>query len=379
MIQISESKVTIRDLVRDYNNSQDNGVVAFSRLLDIRPSYQREFVYDDDKRDAVIRSISKGLPINVMYWGETTNSSNGCKYELIDGQQRTISICEYVKGHFSVSFDKASEPLMFTSLPTDLQDRLNDYELTVFKCVGTEEEKLEWFETINIAGEKLTKQELRNAVYTGMWLSSAKRYFSKPDCVALQLGKDYISGKPIRQEVLEEVLSWIADRDGFKKIEGYMDTHKRDENADELWGYFQDVIHWVKDIFGSVYNKDMHEVHWGILYNKYSKDFSCLNREELKNEVVRLHDDDEVTKKSGIYAYILSRDERYLSIRKFPDKIAQKVFNKQNGRCKFCGGLFSFSQMEADHIIPWSKGGHTDEGNCQMLCVQCNRSKSNKG
>lgn len=372
---INRSEHTISELTTGYRDSGENGIVAFNGLLNVRPAYQREFVYDDEKRAKVIQTVLKGYPINVFYWGRSENGG----YELIDGQQRTISICQYVKGVYSIDYNGVDTP--FLSLPYEKQQDILNYQITVFKCEGTEEETLAWFETINVAGEKLTKQELRNSVFTGMWLSSAKQYFSKTGCVASQFGKEYMSGSPLRQEYLEEVLKWASDKEGFKKIEGYMSAHRFDENADELFTYYKEVINWVRSIFGAKAEKDMSGIHWGILYNKYKDTFTCLNTSEFQNRIKALREDDEVTRKSGVYEYLLSGEtaEKCLSIRKFPDKIVRKIYNQQLGKCKFCGKDFALSAMEADHIIPWSKGGHTDEGNCQMLCVQCNRSKGNKG
>ena len=197
-MKIELKEFTIKDIVNGYENSDEEGVVAFSGRLDIRPKYQREFVYKEAQRNAVIDTIRKGFPLNVMYW--VKNDDN---YEVLDGQQRTISFCEYVVGNFSV------DEMYFHNLTNDKQEQILDYKLFIYICDGTDSEKLEWFKTINIAGEKLSNQELRNAVYTGPWLSSAKQKFSKTGCVAYKIGEKYMSGSPIRQEYLETAISWI--------------------------------------------------------------------------------------------------------------------------------------------------------------------------
>jgi len=127
----------------------------------------------------------------------------------------------------------------------------------VYFCEGTDKEKLDWFKTINIAGEKLTDQELRNAIYTGTWLTDAKRYFSKTGCPAYGLGCDYMNGSPIRQEYLETVISWLSN----DNIEQYMATNQHNPNANEFWLYFTSVINWIKVVFPN-YRKEMKGVNW---------------------------------------------------------------------------------------------------------------------
>lgn len=240
-MDIDLRKITIRDLTKDYKDNQEAGVVGFGGKLNIRPPYQREFVYNDKQREAVIDTISRGFPLNTMYWAVTESG-----FEIIDGQQRTISICQYVDGVFSY------KNRYFHNLRKDEKDAILDYALTVYQCQGTGGEKLDWFRTINIAGEKLTEQELRNAVYAGTWTADAKRYFSKTQCAASQLAEKYMTGSPIRQEYLETTISWINNG----KIEEYMAIHQHDKNADDLWLYFQSVIKWVKSTFPK-YRKEM--------------------------------------------------------------------------------------------------------------------------
>ena len=280
-MKIELKEFTIKDIVNGYENSDEEGVVAFGGRLDIRPKYQREFVYKEAQRNAVIDTIRKGFPLNVMYWVK-----NGDNYEVLDGQQRTISFCEYVVGNFSV------DEMYFHNLTKDKQEQILDYKLFIYICDGTDSEKLEWFKTINIAGEKLSNQELRNAVYTGPWLSSAKQKFSKTGCVAYKIGEKYMSGSPIRQEYLETAISWINNG----KIEEYMSIHQQDDNADELWQYFRAVIEWVELKFPK-YRKEMKGIAWGELYNKY-KDKS-LDAKKLEAELEKLMMDDEVTNKKA--------------------------------------------------------------------------------
>jgi len=347
-----------------YKDSAEEGVVAYSGKLDIRPKYQREFVYKEKQRNAVIETIKNSFPLNVMYW--MIRDDGG--YEVLDGQQRTISIGQYVTGDFSLN-DR-----FFHNLTKEEQDKILDYELMIYFCEGTDKERLDWFRVINIAGEKLTDQEIRNAVYTGPWLSDAKLKFSKSNCAAYLLANDggsLVNGSPIRQEYLETALSWISEG----KIEDYMAKRQHDKNAEELWQYFQDVIAWVHKTF-TKYRKEMKGVEWGRLYNKY-KDIA-YNAKELEGKTLKLIDDDEVQSLKGIYEYILTGEEKHLNLRQFDDKTKRKVFEKQKGKCVWCKKTFEFEEMEADHITPWHEGGKTTAMNCQMLCKDDNRKKSGK-
>ncbi len=360
-MKIELKEITVRDLTYGYQDNEEQGVVGYGGKLDIRPPYQREFIYKDKQRDAVIHTLTKDFPLNVMYWAVREDGS----YEVIDGQQRTISISQFVEGDF------AYKNRYFHNLQKNEQDQILEYKLTIYLCSGTDSEKLEWFKTINIAGEKLYDQELRNAVYAGSWLSDAKRYFSKNGCAAYGIGSDYLNGSPIRQEYLETAIKWISGG----SIEKYMAEHQHDQNASALWRYFQDVITWVGVTFTNK-RKFMNGVEWGSLYNTY-KD-KQFDTKQIETETAKLIFDDEVTKKSGIYPYILTRDAKYLSIRAFSDSIKQKVYEKQKSKCVVCDNIFEISTMEADHITPWHEGGKTIEENCQMLCKEDNRRKSGK-
>lgn len=363
-MEIREKRIKIREVVENYSNDLEEGVTGYNGRLNIRPKYQREFVYKDEQRDEVIRTILKGFPINVIYW----SISDDGNYELLDGQQRTISFCEYIAGNFSV------DNMYFSNLPSDIQEKMLDYELFVYICSGEESERLDWFKVINIAGEVLTDQELRNATYTGPWLTDAKRYFSKTGCPADSLAGDYLKGSSIRQEYLETALSWIGDKENLV-IEDYMAMHHKDPTAQELWSYFRSVIDWVQAIFPKV-RPQMKGLPWGIYYNKHGnrKDLDPIVLEE---KVTYLMGDEDVTRKSGIYEYLLTGNEKLLSIRSFDNRDKLAAYERQNHRCPLCGKEYEFEEMHGDHIIPWSKGGKTTPDNCQMLCINCNIKKSN--
>lgn len=361
-MKIDHNKVRIADVIEGYLDDGERGVRGFGGRLNIRPAYQREFVYDPKQRDAVIDTVRRGFPLNTMYWAVA-----GDGYELMDGQQRTVSICQYVKGDFSVLID--GNPFGFSNLPKECQQQILDYELSVYVCEGTDQEKLDWFRVINIAGEKLTDQELRNAIYTGPWLAAAKTWFSKTGAPAAAIGNKLLNGTPIRQDYLETALDWLSGG----KIEAYMAAHQHDQNANELWTYFQNVINWVNLTFPN-YRKEMKGVAWGPLYNRFKNE--AFDTTQLEAEVTRLMQDEDVTRKSGIYDYVLSGNERALSIRAFTDNMKREAYERQNGVCPACSKAFEIGEMEADHITPWSKGGKTIAANCQMLCKADNRIKS---
>lgn len=361
-MKIELREITIKELTNGYQDNAEQGVVGYGGNLDIRPPYQREFIYKDKQRNAVIDTVRKDFPLNVMYWAVRKDG----KYEVIDGQQRTVSICQYVNGDYSLAGK------YFHSFQDDQQAQILDYKLMVYFCDGTDSEKLEWFKTINIAGEELSDQELRNAVYAGSWTADAKRYFSKTGCPAQALGSDYLTGSPIRQHYLETAIAWHA-KDGT--IEEYMSRHQHDENAGELWHYFQSVIGWVKATFPTK-RRDMRLVDWGSLYNAFST--KTLNPAKLEKEVARLMQDDDVTKKPGIYPYVLDGNESHLNVRAFTDSMKRGAYERQQGICVKCNNHFEFDEMEADHIKPWHEGGRTNAANCQMLCKDDNRRKSGR-
>ena len=362
-MKIKLHEIPVSEVVKGYTDSAENGVVGYNGCLNIRPAFQREFIYKDKQRDEVIRTVQKNFPLNVMYW---VLSDDG-KYEVLDGQQRTISLCQYVNGDFSI------DHMGFDNLTRAEQQQITDYPLMIYICEGTDKEKLDWFKIINIAGEQLTAQELRNAIYTGEWLTEAKKYFSKTACPAYAIASEFLNGSPIRQNYLETAIRWISSLDG-KEIEDYMSTHQHDTNCNEIWLYFQTVINWVKATFPK-YRKEMKGLEWGVFYNKHS--MGKYDPKQLEARIVDLMEDEDVTKNSGIYEYLLNGDEKHLSIRTFTSKMARAAYERQKGICPKCKKCFDINDMQADHITPWSKGGKTLQENCQMLCADCNRRKGN--
>ena len=378
-MKIELVEIPIKEVFEGYFDNETTGqVVGYGGRLNIRPPYQREFVYKDDKRNAVIDTVFKNFPLNVMYWAENDDGT----YEVLDGQQRTISLCQYANNDFSVNIN--GDTLGYANLTADQRAIFDDYKLMIYICKGTDKEKLDWFKIINIAGEKLTDQELRNAIYTGKWLGDAKKYFSKRGCKAENLAGDYLTGTQIRQDYLETVLSWISSAEG-KTIEQYMAAHQHDNNADELKDYFEAVFEWVTSVFtnnSKARRKLMCGLDWGLYYNQYGQDRLEAKADEFEEQIVYYLSSDDIEKKNGgIYKYLLTGKEKFLSVRAFSPSDRQWAYQKQGGHCPHClergdDAVYEIDEMQADHIIPWSKGGKTVRENCQMLCNHHNNLKS---
>ena len=378
-MEIKLHEISVREVFDGYYNDEESGqVVAYGGKLNVRPAYQREFVYDEKKKVAVMNSILHDFPLNVMYWSENADGT----YEMLDGQQRTISICDWLDNGYSI-YANPTSPLTpyYAHTSEEVTEKVLDYKLMIYICKGTDTEKLDWFKIINIAGEKLTDQELRNAIYTGEWLSDAKKYFSKNQCIAYRIGERYLNGTPIRQDYLEAVLSWISAAEG-KSISQYMAEHQHDTHATPLKQYFKSVMDWVELTFPGYRAKLMRGIEWGLLYNEYG--MNVYDPNELEAEIERLLQDDDITRQKGIYEYLLSckTKEKTLSIRAFTENEKRTMYERQKGICPMCKAAgkskkWKIEDMHADHKIPWSKGGHTTLENGQMLCREHNLEKSN--
>ena len=372
--------LTVKELTREYVENTSTGErTTMNGLLNITPPYQREFVYEQPRRDAVITTILEGCPLNVIYLAKLDDG----RLEVIDGQQRITSICKFVKGQFSVDI----------TMDIDGNKKRTGYD----DLQAANAAKMKWFRRINIAGVKLTEQELRNANYHGSWVTDAKKYFSRTNGLAMdtvigkQRYKDYVDAKTgdksedvksvARQYLLEKVLSWACDADGENRplltkkakfdIDEYMGKHYRDEDAKALWRYYDDVITWVSRTFPT-YRKLMQGVEWGLLYNRF-KDVDKTGLDEKVNEILGT---EEISNEKYVYEAVLSGNMNLLQARAFPEAERKRKYKEQDGICPICGKKFAFEDMAGDHIVPWSKGGKTVYENLQMLCKGCNAGKS---
>ena len=387
-MEIKRVSIKIVDLCDGYKNDSEEdierGVYAYHGKLCVRPAFQRMFVYDKKQENAVIDTALKGFPLNIMYWVDNGDGT----YDCLDGQQRTISLCNFVDGisSFQAPWLKDNARIYIHTLKRidpDLYAKFMNYELEVYICRGTKAEQMEWFKTINIAGEELYPQELRNASYVSRWLTDAKRYFSKANasstakCPAERLGGQYTNKNANRQEILEQVISWRIGSKEDADICNYMEAHINDKDASDLWNYFNNVINWITTVFYETYDKGMATVNWGKLYNDYhTEDFDVDEISEKFNELMMYKATKELDiSVAKICEYCITRDETLLKHREFNEAQKTTMYNQQRGICPDCGKHYLKAEMHAHHIVPWYNGGVTELANGVMLCEECHRQR----
>ena len=379
--------ITIKDIISGfvYNELEGKGLFGLSGKLTIQPEYQRNYIYADGKRDvAVIESILKGYPLGLIYF----NKISGDNLEVLDGQQRITSIGRFVTGKFAIK-DNNGMQQYFSGIASDKQAQIMETKLLIYECEGTESEIKEWFKTINIAGVPLNNQELLNAVYSGTFVTLAKTEFSNKQNSNIQKWGAYISGSVDRQDYLERALEWVSKGN----IGEYMSLHRNDTNINELKTYFTTVIDWVSGVFLNV-ESEMKGLEWGRLYETYHR--LAYNPAEIATKIKELYSDSYIKNRKGVFEYILgsSTDTKLLEVRLFDDATKKSIYTIQTTKatedgisnCPLCAigsdsnksKIWNLSEMDADHIAAWSKGGATSAANCQMLCKTHNRAKGNK-
>lgn len=387
MITTLKTDITISDICKGfvYNEYEGKGLFGLSGKLVIQPEYQRNYIYADGKRDvAVIDSIIKGYPLGLIYFTKVAED----KYEVLDGQQRITSFGRYVTGKFAIT-DSNGIPRYFSGLAEDIQKKILETPLTIYICEGTESEIKEWFKTINIAGIPLNEQELSNAIHSGPFVTKAKEEFSNSQNSYVMKWSAYISGSVLRQDFLRTALDWVSKGD----IDGYMSKHRNDDNINELKAHFTSVIDWISSVFLDV-ESEMKGLPWGEYYETFHK--TAYNPDDVSEKLHELYADDYVTNRKGVYEYILGGcvDTKLLNVRVFDEPTKKAVFAKQTqqakeknvSNCPLCAlgndnnktRIWKITEMDADHVTAWSKGGATDKKNCQMLCKIHNRAKGNK-
>lgn len=383
--------LTVREICEGfvYNEFEGKGLFGLAGRLTIQPEYQRNYLYAENeghKEVAVIDSILKDYPLGLIYFNEPESG----KYEILDGQQRITSIGRFVTGKFAIK-DRSGMEQYFSGLNEEEQEKILDYHLLVYVCNGPEKEIKEWFETINIAGVPLNRQELLNATYSGPFVTLAKATFSNSRNPQLQKWGCYVSGSANRQDFLHAALKWVAN--GEENIGGYMSVHRQDKDIEELKVYFETVIEWAKTIFGEP-KPEMRSLEWGSLYEQFhSLSFDPIAVQKRVND---LYADEYVTNKKGIFEYVLGgeMETSLLHIRIFDERTKKTVYARQTEKakadnvsnCPYCAmgndsnktRIWKINEMDADHVTAWSKGGVTDISNCQMLCKAHNRAKGNK-
>ena len=382
---------SVDEILKDfvYNELEGKGLFGLGGRLVIQPEYQRHYIYGDGKRDVgVIDSLLKGYPLGLIYFNVNNANDN---LEVLDGQQRITSIGRFVAGKFAIKV--AGKEQVFSSLPKDDQRKILDSELLVYECEGTETEIKEWFQTVNIAGVPLNKQELLNAIYSGPFITEAKAEFSNSQNANMQKWSSYIKGDPKRQEILAEALEWASAHEDMS-VDAYLAQHRRDTQITGLKSYFTSVIDWVSGVFTRPPDKEMRGLEWGRLYDEYHS--KSYNAAQVDADVDTLRADPAVRNNKGIYEYLLGgkTDPKLLNVRVFDEKTKAAAYTKQTQKaksdglsnCSLCAvgdnanktRIYKPDEMDADHVTAWSKGGDTSLDNCEMLCVPHNRAKGNR-
>ncbi len=380
--------LTVRDICEGfmYNELEGKGLFGWSGRLTIQPEYQRNYIYADGNKDvAVIESILKDYPLGLIYFTQVGDD----RYEVLDGQQRITSIGRYITNKLAVKINGMET--YFDGLDKVLQEKIMNYSLLIYVCEGEEPEIKQWFETINIAGVPLKPQELLNAIYSGRFVTAAKEVFSNSLNSNMQKWQCYINGDPKRQDILHTALKWVAK--GEDSVSRYMSEHRQEDNIREMQLYFDSVIEWVKNIFGSP-RSEMKGLEWGELYEKYHA--VSYNQVAIRKRVSELYADECVTRKRGIFEYVLGGEQNpvLLEIRMFEKSDIKTLYERQTqqanadgtSNCPMCSQMensnrnriYKLAEMDADHVSAWSKGGKTDISNCQLLCKTHNRMKGNK-
>lgn len=379
---------TVKELCEGfvYSESEQKGLFGLAGKLTIQPEYQRNYIYcENDSRaeTAVIDSVLKKYPLGVLYFNKKEDGT----LEVLDGQQRITSLGRFLTGKFSIRYN--GRPCKIYSIPQDKQELIKDTKVLVYICEGTESEIKEWFEIINIGGIKLNEQEKLNAIYSGPFVSAARKEFSNKSDPRVQKWSNFITGAVERQEILQTALSWVS----HGNIMDYMQEHRRDSDINELKSVFNDVIDWADRTFIEI-RPQMKSIKWGMLYDKFHD--KPYNPNEINEVVAKLMEDSQVTDKKGIFEYVLGgcEDKRLLNVRVFDEKAKMKAYQRQTeyarkemiSNCPLCAcgdspnktRIWALKEMDADHVKAWSKGGDSTERNCQMLCKTHNRAKGNR-
>ena len=387
MKTILKTYITVKDICDGfvYNELEGKGLFGLSGKLTIQPEYQRNYIYASDggkKEMAVIESVLKGYPIGLIYFNKISDSS----LEVLDGQQRITSLGRFIRDKFAIKDENGLQ--YFGTMAKDKQNKILETKLLIYECEGTESQIKEWFKTINIAGVPLVPQELLNAIYSGPFVTLGKEEFSNSQNANIQKWSTYIKGSANRQAFFERALDWASKGN----IDDYMSSHRNDNNIDELKNYFNCVIDWISSVFIDV-ESEMCGLEWGRLYEQYHE--KTYDPAKVSKRVQKLYGDPYIKNRKGIFEYILggSSDTKLLEVRIFDEATKRSVYAKQTSEaeakeksnCSLCAvghdankeKIWSFSEMEADHVSAWSKGGKTSIENCEMLCKTHNRAKGN--
>lgn len=391
--EIKTKKIRLEDLAKgfvDTSDDEDGSVTTMDGQVNLRPSYQRNYVHEgfqDVWVHELVRSIANGMPINPVYFGIAENG-----YEVIDGQQRCITCAALLNGDVTIFWQDENgvkHNTLFNGLPDGIKETIKNYELQVNVCEGTEEQRLNWFQVINQKASTLEDQELRNATYHGPFVEALKKAFVWKKSPILAKGNIYnpelyiMSNKDtrIRQGFVELALEWISyyewkngkntGEDSDQRIRNYMGVHKNDNNADEVVAHYKKVIDWARDVFHKEYieQKCAKNVEWGRLYAEYGN--ASIDKEYVNREADRLFSDEEVKANSAVFEYVLMGcpldKKNMLSLRAFQNNEKLKLYRLQNGIDPIDGKPYPIEEMQAHHIDPWENGGKTEIENGVLI------------
>lgn len=373
-------KFKIKDLIEDFKDSKNSSPTAFGGKLEVRPHYQRLFVYKPKMQAEVINSIRNGTPLGPMIYHEHGDGT----YSLFDGQQRSLSILYFCHDKFPIFLKDEygnKKRYIFSDLKeerTDIYYKILNYELDIRTVSGKEGDIVHMFNVINRQGEQLSSQEKRNIFYSsGGWLPDAQHAFCTEGCDGYDISKNFISCRINRQDLLEIALTWISHYQNMK-IEDYMDLHHRDADADELWFFFENVCDWVNKHFskwfGKLPNGALSLNHrWGDLYKIAMTNGMWKEGKALDDEINNYLTNTKVGefKESGLIPYLITGEIKHLKAKPFSSDIKKRVYHRQNGICPCCSQHHEYANMDGHHIEAQLLGGATTEENCLMVCKTC--------
>lgn len=397
---------TLGEIAKGYKDNSEEvagGVTAMDGKLNIRPKYQRAFIRETDKvwRCNLVDSVLNERPIGSFYFADKGEGY----YDVLDGQQRLMTLCSVINagcnGTITINDNGVIKDVAFPKLRKDWQEKIKNYEIDVYICVGNEEGLLNWFTTINQPHSELTKQEIRNAVYCGPFVEDAKRLFSKTRAKAQPTSEFQTKSSPYyfdkfshglkleRQDFLERVIDWASmieygvkvDRD--IRIDNYMSEHRNDENAECLVEAYKKIVDWACNTFRDNVReqKGVRGCDWGEIYTLFAQkeyDFKQLN-DEIEDLLLR----DSIIRTSNILKYALmgkqdnAEDEhrRYklLSVRGLTPTERKRLYKMQGGIDPIDGKTYDIDEMQAHHIRPVYAGGETKLGNMVLLSAENHR------